>query len=402
MKPIPRQDASPSDPLYTANFLIACVVHFTGSMSGALFILFPLFIAHLGGDELVIGNTIGLGAAAAVASRPIAGHLLDRFGSRRVLLLAGVANVVLCAAFLLLSGRGVGLYVLTVAHAVAVGALFACYFTYATHIVPESRRIEGVAMFGVAGMAPNGLAPPLAEWVIAQSGFRSYFLCAAGFGLVATALVALLEDARGEEHDPAAAAAASPLAGLRLALAPELRVLYLATLLFGFGLAGLFTFLAPFALATGRGGIGSFFFGYALAAIAIRILGARLPERLGPRRILLPALVAYGVGLVLTPYTPGPASLLAVGLVCGTGHGYIFPILSVLVVARTPSAVRGAVVSLYTGMIDLGTTLGGPILGALATGFGFRTMYAGAAAALWLAALAMQIADRPGVVLVRR
>src|SRR5262249_12452322 len=119
-----------------------------------------------GASELRIGQVMGLGLAAAVLTRPFAGHLLDVLGSRRTLLGAGLVN--LAAILLLVPVRAIGapLLALTVLHAVAVGALFAGYFTYAAHIVPLERRIEGVAMFGVAGMLPNGLAPPLSEWLL--------------------------------------------------------------------------------------------------------------------------------------------------------------------------------------------------------------------------------------------
>src|SRR5206468_3911235 len=99
----------------------------------------------------------------------------------------------------------------------------------------------------------------------------------------------LLHDTRAEQ---ATAAGATPAheprlaAWLRLAATPELRMVFLATFLFGIGLAALFTFLAPYALASKRGEIGGFFFAYAMAAIITRIVGGRLPERLGPRRIL--------------------------------------------------------------------------------------------------------------------
>jgi predicted MFS family arabinose efflux permease len=279
-------------PLYTGNFVLAAVMHFTGGMSTAMFILYPVFLAGLGANELRIGQIIGLGAAAAVATRPVAGHLLDLLGSRRTLLGAGLLNLLSILLLVPQHAIAVPLLALTVLHAIAVGTLFASYFTYAAHIVPIERRIEGVAMFGVAGMLPNGLGPPLSEWLLRDFGSVTYFLCAAGFTTVSLVVTLLLHDARAE-HAGSGAEAPRASAWLGLVGAPALRVVFLVTFLFGVGIAALFTFLAPWALATGRGGVGGVFFAYAMAAIFTRVAGGRLPERLGPRRILIPALLAF-------------------------------------------------------------------------------------------------------------
>jgi predicted MFS family arabinose efflux permease len=398
--PAPRPAAVAAPPLYSANFVLAAVMHFTGGMSTAMFILYPVFLAKLGASELVIGQVIGLGAAAAVLTRPIAGHLLDLLGGRRTLLWAGAANLASILMLVPVHHIGGPLLALTVLHGITVGTLFASYFTYAAHIVPEERRIEGVAMFGVAGMLPNGLGPPLSEWLLDRYDTSTYFLCAAAFCAASLLVTSLLHDRRagplagGDEarpHEPRIRA------WLRLAAARELRMVFLATFLFGVGIAALFTFLAPYALATNRGEIGGFFFAYAISAIVTRIVGGRLPERLGPHRILIPALLAFGIGLVATPFTRSPVALLTIGALCGAGHGYAFPILNVLAVARTPASVRGAVVSLYTAMIDLGQMVGAPLLGAIAT-VSFPAMYLTAGAALGIAALAMQLGDRPALV----
>lgn len=380
--------------LYTPNFVLAAVMHFTGGMSTAMFILYPVFLTQLGADEMRIGQVMGLGAAAAVATRPFAGHLLDLLGSRRTLLGAGVLNLASILGLLPLAAIGVPLLFLTVVHAVAVGTLFASYFTYATHIVPAERRIEGVAMFGVAGMLPNGLGPPLSEWLLQGPGSRTYFAVAAGFTTVSLLITLLLHDARADhEGGPRGAGVA---AWLRLVRARTLRMPFVATFLFGIGLAALFTFLAPYALASGRGEVGGFFFAYAMAAIFTRVVGGRLPERLGAHRILVPALLAFAAGLAATPLTSAPPSLVVIGALCGMGHGYAFPILNVLVVARTPARVRGAVVSLYTAMIDLGQMVGAPLLGAIATA-SFTAMFTTAAVALVAAAAGMALLDHPTV-----
>src|SRR5262245_43147042 len=175
-------------PLYTRAFWTACLLHFTGAMSHAMLILLPLFVRQLGGDELMIGVLLGTGLAASVALRPAVGALLDRLGRRRVLLWGAAVNTVSLPLFSLVDAVGIPLFALVGVHMVVGGALFASYFTYAADLVPAARRAEGIAIFGVAGMIPNGLGPALGEILIARAGFAAFFCAAAGFGLVSWAL----------------------------------------------------------------------------------------------------------------------------------------------------------------------------------------------------------------------
>src|ERR687888_2281745 len=120
MRAPPR--GTPPPPLYTPAFWIACAIHFTGAMSMGMFLLFPLLVRALGGDELTIGLVLGSGLAASVALRPAVGALLDRVGRRRVLLGAGVMNVASFPPFLLLGDAGPWLYLLATLHLAVTGA----------------------------------------------------------------------------------------------------------------------------------------------------------------------------------------------------------------------------------------------------------------------------------------
>src|SRR5713101_5053156 len=147
------------EPLFTRRFWLACSVHFTGAMAESLYILFPLFVRHLGGSEFTIGLLAGVTGAAAVAARVPVGRFLDTHGRRRVLTVAGALHVAAWLGFLSVGALGTGLLVPIIAYGLASGSLFAAYFTYASDITPVSRRSEGIAMFGVWGILPNGLGP---------------------------------------------------------------------------------------------------------------------------------------------------------------------------------------------------------------------------------------------------
>ena len=365
-----------TDPLYTRGFWTAWVIHFTGAMSHAMFVLFPLYVLHLGGDALLIGLLLGISLAVSVAVRPLVGLLLDRVGRRRVLLWGSALNALSFPPFLLAEHPGPLLWALTVWHMVLGGALFASYFTYAADVIPSGRRIEGLAIFGVAGMAPNGLAPALGEVLIADHGFPALFFSATAFALVSFALCALVPPREAGERP----AVHPPPGGGRTLLSSLLPVLS-ATILFGAGINAAFFFVAPYTRALGLERAAPFFIAYAATTVLLRIFGRRVLGRMGTHRVAIPAFAVFAVGLAGITLFPLPGSMLLAGMACGAGHGSLFPVLNGLAVTRTAPRLHGTVVSLYTAALDGGAVLGTPLCGAIARAAGYRTMFAAMAAA---------------------
>jgi MFS family permease len=378
--------------LYTRAFWVACLIHLTGAMSHGMFLLFPLYVRALGGDQMTIGLVLGVGVAASVACRPLVGTLLDRLGRRTVLLWATVVSAASFLPFLLLREVGVGLYLLGTVHLVAAGALFAGYFTYVADLVPPERRVEGIAIFGVAGMAPNGLGPALGEVVIARAGWSGFFAVATAFALVSLALIARLPS-----RPPLPVA--RPAGGIvvrdtgRLLRHGGLGAILAATALFGAGINAAFYFVAPYVQDLGMPRAAPFFAAYATTTIVLRIFGRRLPDRVGPHRVAIPSFAIFAVGLALLCVLPAPGALVLAGVACGAGHGSLFPVLNGVAVSRTPARLHGTVISLYTAALDAGAVVGTPLCGALARLLGWREMFATMAVAS-VAGLLLVVADR--------
>ncbi len=375
MKASPPLDADA--PLYSGKFWMACAIHFTGAMSFGMFLLFPLFVRSLGGDELAIGLLLGAGFGASVLLRPVVGALLDRYGRRRVLLWSGVLSTVSAPLFLFVDRIGPALVLITIVRYVAGGALFASYFTYVTDLVPPARRVEGLAIFGVAGMAPNGLGPSLGEILLVRGGYRTFFLVATAFALASTLLtLRVSEPARApaptDSHPPGRVARNM----VRIVLHGGLLRLMAATVLFGAGVEAAFFFVAPFARDLGIERAAPFFAAYATTTIVLRIFGRRLPDRVGHHPIALPALGVFALGLATLCLLPLPGTLVLAGIACGAGHGSLFPVLNALAVSRTPPRFHGTIISLYTAALDAGAVIGTPLSGAVARLAGYRVMFA--------------------------
>jgi MFS family permease len=378
--------------LYTTPFVLVCAVHFTGAMALASFILFPLYIRNLGGTEWTIGLLTAAGYAAAVVVRFPVGLWMDRVGRRPILLGAGVLHLVTCLLFPTAVHLDAWLLVLTLLHGIAGGVLFAAYFTYASDIVPALRRAQGIAIFGLCGLFPNGLAPFLGESILTVYGFPTFFVWVAIWAALSVGLTVALGESRDVGHHVLADGRPT---GIRGALgAVGLPAVLFTTATFGFGVTALFTFWAPYIKSNGLGEVGSFFLAYATAGCLVRIVGGRLPDVVGARVVLLPALGLLATGLFSVPLLSGaPGGRILLGLMCGAAHGYIFPVLNAVAVDRAPVGSAATVVSVYTAMFDTGGIFGGAALGLVAKLFGYGPMYGLAAVVVVVGAAVCHFSD---------
>jgi MFS family permease len=363
-----------SPPLYTRDFLTACVIHHLGALSLAMWFLLPLYVRALGGSALTIGVLLGVATLASVAARPMVGALLDRVGHRRMLLAGSLANGLTWVPFLAVESLGPWLVLWTVVHAVVGGGMFAAYFTYATYLVPPTRRAEGIAIFGVAGMAANGIAPYLGERIIHESGFDGYFLAAVVLAAAATLLTLLVPRASTR---PQPTRTQSWRRDLAVALRhPGLARVLVVTVLLGLAINAAYFFTAPFVHDLGIGRAGPFFIAYSATSVVIRLFGRRTLDVFGPHRVSIPAFAVFGAGLFGLAFLPAPGLLVLSGIACGAGHGTLFPVLNALASHRAPAGLAGTVVSLHTAAVDLGAVLGTPICGLIAQVLGYPSMFA--------------------------
>ncbi len=88
---------------------------------------------------------------------------------------------------------------------------------------------------------------------------------------------------------------------------------------FGLVLTGIFVFVKRFVMVTEVATVGTFFSAYTGAAIAVRLVGGRLPDRVGPKRVLLPALATLVAGFGCLAAAETSREVLAAGVLCGLG-----------------------------------------------------------------------------------
>jgi MFS family permease len=283
------------EPLYTWPFVLCGLANFAQSVSFSLFLHFPGFLKDLGAGETTIGTLVALTALAAVALGPFFGRLMDQRGRRLVILGGNVLNVGVVALYLTIQALSPALYGLRVLHGVAETMLYSALFTYAADHVPPSRTAQGLALFGVSAMLSIAVGGVIGDVALAWGGYRALFLtslvcAAAGLGLA----LPLPESRR-----VAGSAAESRRAFRATLFQPSLTPIWLAAWTFFFAEAGVFAFLKTYVLLTGRGTVGTFFTVYALTAIVQRLVLGWVPDHLGLKRVLGPALLAFTLGLSL-------------------------------------------------------------------------------------------------------
>lgn len=371
-----------SAPLVTRDFVVLVVAHFLQALGYASMLLLPLYLEHLAASRAQIGAIMATAAVAGLGTRPLVAWSLDRWGRKPTLILGTIALSTSMGMLAFIDEVGPLIYVERVLVGIGIGALFSAYFTYAADLIPASRRTEGLALFGISGLVPL-LINPLADRLrIAPADLR-WFLPLVG-GVIMLSLVPLwmLPESR--------ASSLAERRPMREAFG-ELRrrplwAPWLATVAFSALVAVFMTFATVAAAQRGVAGAPRLWLTYAIGAISVRLFGARVPDRVGPAKILAPALALYVGAMLLAADARSIEAFLFAALLAGIGHGYCFPVLTSQVVSRTPAAFRGTAVATFTALWGLSELCVSPVFGRVADLYGdtvlFRVGAAGGAASL--------------------
>ena len=251
------------------------------SMVFSLLLHLPGFLIDLGASEFDIGVLYAVSAAVAIALSPWMGRVVDRRGSRSVIIAASLVNALVLLAYITIDWFGVTVFLVRIANTSAQIFLFTAFLTFAAAVIPESRRTQGLALFGIAFLVPIGLGSLLGDGILAIANFDALFAVAALFVLGSISMVVTLSEPRIENHRPRR----SFFAALRQ---DDLRPLWWLMFFFAFGATSVFTFMRTFIDATGYASVGLYFGVFAATAVLIRLSASSLPDVVGQKLVLVP------------------------------------------------------------------------------------------------------------------
>lgn len=367
--------------LFTARFFTLFAFTFTVFVS--LFQLLPTApdrILAIGGSTSAAGLFLGGLTYASAFSAPFTGPLVDRLGQRSVL----IATSLTIAAFSLMyafTSNHLLMIALVVIHGIFWSGLLTASGAYMAAILPETRRAEGLGYWGFASITAVGIAPTLG-FAVYHFGWFTLCMELLALNLVMTFIAWRLPDVRPKPAADATAATAPP----RQLLDTGALLLSITMALVSFGYGALTSFSSLFADSLGIPLRSLFLITMSIAMLTGRLLIGRTIDRIGHRRVLVPALLTATLGLTLTALSTGPILLGLAGFTFGLGYGLMWPACAALIIARAQPERRGAAYGAMIAAFDTGIGTGSTALGVVIQRFGYRPAFAVAAVLAALAA----------------
>ena len=155
------------------------------------------------------------------------------------------------------------------------------------------------------------------------------------------------------------------------------------------------SFVPLFAEDLGQESVGGVFGLYAGLVLVVRIVGARLPDRLGWRRGSTFALCGVGLGVGLVAVWASVPAIWLAAVPLGIGMSLLYPSLFTAVMAAAPESERSHAVGTFSVFFDLSSGFGATLIGVAVSLTSYRGGFAVAAAHRGRRALRPVAAARP-------
>lgn len=377
----PAEAGSAAEPgIWNRHFMVLFVASALGyAHFGLLGPIVPLYLDSLGQTEWVVGLVVASFAFTSFLVRPVLGYLTDTLSVRGVLSAGGFVIGFSSLAFLTPA-----LLVLALVNAIrGIGwsALNTGANTFLAHTAPSGRRGEAAGLLTVSHSGPSLLAPPVALWLLTDSGneFGRVFMLGALLGLGAGALGWTLPSPRVDPPPAAASIAASGSVSSLLDRLVDRAVLLPTVLLVCLALVQPAVAVFIPLLARQRGiSLDSLVWYYLIAAVASlfgRSLLGQVADRAGRGVALAAGFVLAMLGLGLLAIADNLAILTVAGVLCTLASALNQPATTALAIDRADPRRRGRAMASYSLGNQLGAGFGAMLAGAVAEWFGYGAMY---------------------------
>ena len=333
---------------------------------------------HLGYGTVIAGLVISVQYLATLLSRPYASRIIDNLGSKHAVMYGlagcGLSGVLMLASSWTASMPAVSLTCLLIGRLVlgsAESLVGSGSIGWGIGRVGAANTAKVISWNGIASYGAIAIGAPLGVVMVSHLGMWSM-----GVSIILLALVGLLL-AWPKRAAPIVSGVRLPFLHVLGRVFPHGAGLALGSI--GFGTIATFITLYYATNHWENAVLCLSLFGASF--IGARLLFGNLINRIGGFRVAIACLSVETLGLLLLWLAPNPELALAGAALSGFGFSLVFPALGVEAVNLVPASSRGAAVGAYSLFIDLSLGITGPLVGAVAAGFGFASIFLFAALA---------------------
>jgi len=366
------------DKTQSKNFSLITIANFFLFCNFSSFFLLPLFIKKLGGNEANIGFIMGSFGVTSLGSIPLVAFLIDKYGRRWFMLIGAIVMFSSSLSYLFVRELSLIFYILRMLQGIGFAFFFTSAGTAVADFIPEMKRGQGLGIFGAFTIASYALGPTIGEGVIEKLGFSFFFIYTSSFSLIAILLVYPTKDAPFKRSvDPYG------LDFFRLAFSRRYSVPLLSNLILAGGFGSVLNFISVYVRPKGLD-VFYFFLIYAVTITFVRIIGGRVSDVFGRKRVASPSLFVFSLSIAAMIFINSVYKLVLISFLFSLSYGMLYPTLSALMMDKANPDERGKAMGAFNACFGIGTNFLAFAFGVIARDLGFTSMYLISAAFVFL------------------
>lgn len=378
-------DTRNPEPLLTPRFFGMWVFSFFTFFSAfQLLPVIPFRILDLHGTTAQAGWFLAVYTFASAFAAPIMGSIADHFGRRRTLITASLLFIGFSLAYGLITNLPLLLITGLIHGAIWSSILASSSAIMANEFIPESRRTQGMAYWGLASQFAVAVAPAVGLLVFHYGWFA---LCAEMATLsVLMTFAALALKTRDVVSD----------SRMQMTDMWDWNVTRVATALAvtAIGYGGITSYAAILADQRHVTPKAVFLSTMAISVVVVRLFTSHLGDRFGFKVVLYPSLAAVPVAFVMLAFANTRNAFIASAIVFGAGFGSMYPAFASFILENSDPARRARTFGSIVWAFDSGIAIGSLLVGAIGERYNLGTAFLVAAAASSLAIPIFSVTSR--------
>ncbi|GED73060.1 MFS transporter [Brevibacillus reuszeri] len=353
-------------------YAVAFVFYATNHM---LIIALPFFSQSLGAGRSEIGMIMGAYMFVSMFLRPLAGAVVDRYGSKKIFMVALILNALVLTSYTLEN-----LWAFAFMRALQ-GAILA-FFSMTIHLIimdllTDKMRGQGLSLLSLSSMVPYTFVPALVLYMKDEVSMTSMLLIFAGLGfcniLMGTRLYRDMDvNLAKKSEDTGDGSQDVKEKRFAKALFVPSMIMLLASIVFSVAP----TFLPLYLESRGLGSAPLYFLTETAVLIVIRFFGRKYIPSTGtfPKWLIAALIVCFTLSPLLLSWSLSTPVLILSAICNGLALSLLYPTLMTYISFVVPEENRGYSIGWFIAAADFGTSSGAFFMGWIADALSYQAM----------------------------